>query len=136
MLQLSRWFILTFFPIIWSIILLFFCIMIQWLSECVRWIYQCMFHIKWLHFISIKWSILLQSLSECWLEHIFITSHMLWISKWAEWIYVFNLKLVQIRHWHRWPIARLNSGIWWISEMVILIEQIRRFKKTLFLWLI
>ena len=102
----------------------------------MRWINQCMFHIKWLHFIFVKRSILLQSLSKSGLKHIFIASNMFWISKSIERINVFYLQLVQIGHGHWWSVPWFNCRIWWISEMVILIEQIRRFKKTLFLWLI
>jgi len=85
MLQSTNVFILSMFPVISHQVHRLFGFVIEWLRECMRWINNTMFHIEWLHFVSIVRGVRLQGISECGSVHVFTSSWVFGNTKWMKW---------------------------------------------------
>jgi len=99
-------------------------------SEGMRRINQGMLDISRCQITSIMNSVLLQRISKSSLVHVRASSLCSLSAPFIEGVVLFDIKLIVVGEWNRWPVTRLNYTVWWIAEMVNLILNIISFVKA------
>jgi len=114
---------------------IFLVLAVQRMSKGVRGIDHTVFDVvKHLNIaITIVRGVRLESLTQGSPKHVFAASWMFWVTKWSKRVNRLTFLLSTHGMRHSRSVARLNSSVRWIREVVDVVNEIRRLMETLVL---